>query len=254
MKPAIGGGGDVGLDGGQLVGSGGTRGGHVVAEYRDDAGRLRSATGKTKRAAAAKRRRILAGFAVDQQLATYLDWWIGEHLAGRLRDVGREIELADPLELGARGRSLAGLGRRGPRAWPTLPPRGRPNAEQRRTDPEVCRAVPYRGLEVAAHPGREHRRARVRGEDDRLAVVREGVASGVRHAKSSHVDVLVEVREDSLLLRSRDDGVGVPESGRRSGLANMDERAARHGGEFEVHAGETGGTVLEWRVPVVYST
>jgi signal transduction histidine kinase len=34
----------------------------------------------------------------------------------------------------------------------------------------------------------------------------------------------------------------------------MDERAARHGGDFEVRAGETGGTVLEWRVPVVYST
>jgi signal transduction histidine kinase len=90
--------------------------------------------------------------------------------------------------------------------------------------------------------------------DDLLAVLREGLSNVVRHAKSSHVDVLVDVREDSLLLRIRDDGVGVPESGRRSGLANMDERAARHGGDFEVRAGETGGTVLEWRVPVVYSS
>jgi signal transduction histidine kinase len=90
--------------------------------------------------------------------------------------------------------------------------------------------------------------------DDLLAVLREGLSNVVRHAKASHVDVLIELRQDSLLLRIRDDGVGVPESGRRSGLANMGERAARRGGDFDVRPGETGGTVLVWRVPVDYST
>jgi signal transduction histidine kinase len=72
----------------------------------------------------------------------------------------------------------------------------------------------------------------------------------VRHAKATHVDVLVELRDGELSLRVADDGVGVPADGRRSGLANLAERAARRGGDFEVRPGDAGGTVLEWRVPV----
>jgi two-component system, NarL family, sensor histidine kinase DevS len=54
----------------------------------------------------------------------------------------------------------------------------------------------------------------------------------------------------SLLLRVRDDGVGIPPTGRRSGLRNLSMRAQELQGELSVEAAEGGGTVLEWRVPI----
>ncbi|MGH6657951.1 MAG: hypothetical protein ACRDVE_22405, partial [Actinocrinis sp.] len=46
-----------------------------------------------------------------------------------------------------------------------------------------------------------------------------------------------------------DDGVGIPRDGRRSGLANMRERAEQLGGAFSVQPGQGGGTVLTWTAP-----
>ncbi|MDU0347299.1 hypothetical protein, partial [Actinomyces sp. MRS3W] len=54
----------------------------------------------------------------------------------------------------------------------------------------------------------------------------------------------------------RDDGVGVdPTVTRRSGTANMAERARRHGGSFVIGPrarsdGERRGTCFTWRVPL----
>ena len=82
-----------------------------------------------------------------------------------------------------------------------------------------------------------------------IAVLREALSTAARHARAAHVDVSVVVGAD-LLLCVADDGVGIPATGRRSGLANMASRAESLGGEFEVRPGETGGTILEWRVPL----
>jgi signal transduction histidine kinase len=82
-----------------------------------------------------------------------------------------------------------------------------------------------------------------------IAVLREALSNAARHAHATRVDVSVVAGAD-LLLRVADDGVGIPETGRRSGLANMASRAKGLGGEFDVRPGETGGTVLEWRVPL----
>ena len=83
-----------------------------------------------------------------------------------------------------------------------------------------------------------------------LAVLQEALSNVMQHAKASHVDVLVEAGSD-LLLRVVDDGVGLPSSyepGR--GLRNLEERAARLGGTFRASRSPTGGTVIEWRVPI----
>ncbi|MGI5224452.1 GAF domain-containing protein [Actinoallomurus sp. CA-142502] len=85
--------------------------------------------------------------------------------------------------------------------------------------------------------------------DHLIAVLREALSNVARHAHASRVDVTVAAGSD-LLLRVADDGVGLGATGRRSGLANLDDRARRLGGTFDVRAGETGGTVLEWRVPL----
>ncbi|MBG0816522.1 GAF domain-containing protein [Planomonospora sp. ID82291] len=83
-----------------------------------------------------------------------------------------------------------------------------------------------------------------------LAVLREALSNIVRHAKASRAQVSAQVTADRLVLAVGDDGVGLPEGGRRSGLRNMAERAERLGGSFQVAAPPEGGTLLEWSVPL----
>ena len=82
-----------------------------------------------------------------------------------------------------------------------------------------------------------------------LSALRESLSNAARHAAASRVDVTVEVGPE-LILRVRDDGTGMGHSTRRSGLANMAERAADLGGKLTVNAAEGGGTQLDWRVPI----
>jgi signal transduction histidine kinase len=82
-----------------------------------------------------------------------------------------------------------------------------------------------------------------------LSALREALSNAARHAAARRVDVTVEVGQE-LILRVRDDGTGMGNSTRRSGLANMAERAADLGGKLTVSAAEGGGTELDWRVPV----
>jgi signal transduction histidine kinase len=53
-----------------------------------------------------------------------------------------------------------------------------------------------------------------------------------------------------LTVLVRDNGCGMPETTRRSGLANMTDRAEKLGGTVRLTPAEGGGTELEWRVPV----
>lgn len=82
-----------------------------------------------------------------------------------------------------------------------------------------------------------------------VAVLREALSNAVRHARASKVDVEVAVDGADVALTVADDGVGIPAGGRRSGLANLAERAEQLGGRFAAVPGEGGGTVLTWRVP-----
>ncbi len=90
-----------------------------------------------------------------------------------------------------------------------------------------------------------------------LAVLGEGLTNVARHARATEVHVSVAVEEQSvtgrpttLTLTITDNGVGLPETGRRSGLRNLNQRAQALGGGFSARKCETGGTVLVWRVPV----
>ena len=82
-----------------------------------------------------------------------------------------------------------------------------------------------------------------------LSALREALSNAARHAAAGRVDVTVEVG-DELILKVRDDGAGMGQSTRRSGLANMAERAADLGGKLVVGPAEGRGTRLDWRVPV----
>lgn len=80
------------------------------------------------------------------------------------------------------------------------------------------------------------------------AVVREGVSNAVRHAHASAITVTAEAGHD-LIIEVVDNGIGIPEGVARSGLANLEQRAAACNGTFTV-AAQSGGTRLTWRVPL----
>ncbi|WP_341997908.1 GAF domain-containing protein [Microbacterium sp. LWH7-1.2] len=85
--------------------------------------------------------------------------------------------------------------------------------------------------------------------DDVVAVVRELLSNAVRHSVADHISVEVALVEDSVLVLVENDGVGMAEAGRRSGLQNLAERAAARGGEFTVDS-VSGATSARWTVPV----
>jgi signal transduction histidine kinase len=89
-----------------------------------------------------------------------------------------------------------------------------------------------------------------------LAVARESLTNVARHADASNVTVTVTAGAD-LTLEVVDNGVGLGESTRRSGLANMKLRAERLHGTMSVTDAmqpdtDTGrrGTKLQWKVPL----
>jgi signal transduction histidine kinase len=87
---------------------------------------------------------------------------------------------------------------------------------------------------------------------DLVAVLRESLSNAARHAAATRVEVCVEADEDEVTLTVTDDGRGIGASTRRSGLANIHDRAAVHGGTCVLTSGEPSGrgTRVEWRVPV----
>jgi signal transduction histidine kinase len=82
-----------------------------------------------------------------------------------------------------------------------------------------------------------------------LTALREALSNAARHSFATRVDVTVAAGAD-LALWVADNGIGMSYTTRRSGLANLAERAATLGGELVVAPADGGGTRLDWRVPV----
>ena len=81
------------------------------------------------------------------------------------------------------------------------------------------------------------------------AVLREAVSNAARHARATRVDVIVKVDGD-LSIEVRDDGRGVSERTKRSGLMNMRYRAQKAHGTLTIDTPASGGTVLRWSAPL----
>jgi signal transduction histidine kinase len=87
-----------------------------------------------------------------------------------------------------------------------------------------------------------------------LAALREALSNAARHAQASQVDVIVDIDSDGMLaVQVTDNGTGIPDSTRRSGLRNLANRAEKLGGELRFQTARPGaarpGTALQWRVP-----
>jgi signal transduction histidine kinase len=82
-----------------------------------------------------------------------------------------------------------------------------------------------------------------------LSALREALSNAARHSGASRVDVHVRANAE-LSLTVRDNGSGIKDTGRRSGLSNLEQRATKLGGSFRVESAAGGGTEVDWRVPL----
>lgn len=84
-------------------------------------------------------------------------------------------------------------------------------------------------------------------------IVQEALTNILKHARARTVEISIDVRSDWLVMRIRDDGVGLPPEPLRGlgshGLAAMRHRATGLGGRWRVRAAEGGGTEIEVRLP-----
>jgi len=85
-------------------------------------------------------------------------------------------------------------------------------------------------------------------------IVQEALTNIVKHARARTVEVSIEQVAPWLVLRIRDDGVGLPlerlRALRAHGLAAMRQRAAGLGGQWQVRRPSSGGTEIEVRLPL----
>jgi signal transduction histidine kinase len=85
-------------------------------------------------------------------------------------------------------------------------------------------------------------------------IVQEAVTNIIKHAQASTIMVAVHTQPPWLIVRVRDDGVGLPlerlRALRSHGLAAMRHRAVGLGGQWHVRRPEGGGTEIEVRLPV----
>ncbi|MCX7659593.1 MAG: ATP-binding protein, partial [Caldimonas manganoxidans] len=85
-------------------------------------------------------------------------------------------------------------------------------------------------------------------------LVQEALTNVQKHARASRVDLVLETRGDRLLLRLRDDGVGLDPAQTRKlkshGLRGMKHRVDAFGGRFEIGPAAGGGTVLTVEIPL----
>jgi signal transduction histidine kinase len=93
--------------------------------------------------------------------------------------------------------------------------------------------------------------------DDVVAVIREALTNVARHAQATRADVLLTASTNRLSLDVVDDGVGLGETTRRSGLGNLHARAEQYGGSFVITPAELPdalptreGTRVRWTIPL----
>ncbi|MGW0546910.1 GAF domain-containing protein [Streptomyces altiplanensis] len=92
-----------------------------------------------------------------------------------------------------------------------------------------------------------------------VAALREALSNAFRHARASRIEVVVDATAEmadgsrGVRLSVADDGVGIPEGGRRSGLRNLERRAESLGGTSRCGPGlgeDGGGTTVVWEAPL----
>jgi signal transduction histidine kinase len=81
-------------------------------------------------------------------------------------------------------------------------------------------------------------------------VLRESLTNVAKHARAAQIRVFVQADNERLALTVIDNGIGLGQGTRRSGLANLNRRAERHGGHLDVGNSPEGGLRLQWSIPL----
>ncbi len=91
-------------------------------------------------------------------------------------------------------------------------------------------------------------------EDHLFRILQESVSNTLRHAKATSLDILLIERDDFVIMRVTDDGIGFEHEEEKTGsygLQNMYERALEIGGSMKIVSLKNKGTRLEVKVPVL---
>ncbi|MBM7690603.1 NarL family two-component system sensor histidine kinase LiaS [Peribacillus deserti] len=91
-------------------------------------------------------------------------------------------------------------------------------------------------------------------EDHLFRILQESVSNTLRHSKASSLEVLLIRRDDFIIMRVMDDGVGFDVDEAKSGsygMQNMQERALEIGGTLKLVSVKNKGSRLEVKVPVM---
>lgn len=91
-------------------------------------------------------------------------------------------------------------------------------------------------------------------EDHLFRILQESISNTLRHSQATKLDVLLIMRDDFVILRVVDDGVGFDvetEKAGSYGLQNMYERALEIGGTMKIVSMRNKGTRLEVKVPII---
>jgi len=85
-------------------------------------------------------------------------------------------------------------------------------------------------------------------------IVQEALTNVLKHARAASVEISIAVQSPWLVVRVRDDGIGLPPDRLRAfrshGLAAMRQRAHGLGGRWQLHRPADGGTEIEVRLPL----
>lgn len=91
-------------------------------------------------------------------------------------------------------------------------------------------------------------------EDHLFRILQESVSNTLRHSKANELEVLLIQRDDFIILRVVDDGVGFDQEESKAGsygMQNMYERAVEIGGTLKIVSVKNKGTRLEVKVPIM---
>lgn len=91
-------------------------------------------------------------------------------------------------------------------------------------------------------------------EDQLFRIIQEAMSNTLRHAQATKFQLLLVVRDETVILRIQDNGVGFDMAKVKSGsygMQNMRERASEIGAAFKVISLPNEGTKIEVKVPLV---
>jgi len=118
----------------------------------------------------------------------------------------------------------------------------------------------YSGVEAQFHTtGVDQERLSPETETSLYRIMQEALNNTMKYAQASRVDVLLERRDNNVVLIVEDDGVGfnpdktAGDGDKGMGLIGMRERAALVGGTLQIESKPTKGTTIFVRVPAKFS-